>query len=71
MQCGRLWRMTASTPERWKAAPVELQRRDPVGVWFRSELEGGTAVVGTTSGEVIALPNVSRSRHRCQKRRSA
>lgn len=52
----RLLRVTASTPERWKTAPVELQSRDPLNVWFLSEQEGGAAVVGTTSGEVILLP---------------
>jgi hypothetical protein len=52
----RLLRVTASTPERWKTTPLELQGRDPLNVWFLSEQEGGAAVVGTTSGEVILLP---------------
>lgn len=49
----RLFRVTASTVERWKSSEVAVTGRDPLGVWF----SGAAVQLGTASGEVLALPS--------------
>ena len=49
----RLFRVTASTVERWKSSEVAVTGRDPLGVWF----SGDAVQLGTASGEVLALPS--------------
>ncbi|MFZ5438770.1 MAG: hypothetical protein ACOZQL_02115, partial [Myxococcota bacterium] len=49
----RLFRLTASTPERWRSSEVSFPRRDPLAVWF----SGDAALLGTVDGEVLALPS--------------
>ncbi|MDP1827404.1 MAG: hypothetical protein Q8L48_29310 [Archangium sp.] len=49
----RLFRVTASTVERWKSSEVAVSGRDPLGVWF----SGAAVQLGTASGEVLALPS--------------
>lgn len=48
----RLFRVTASTAERWRASEATPAGRDPLGVWF----SGPAALLGTAEGEVLALP---------------
>lgn len=48
----QLLQVTASTIERWRSSVVALEGLDPVNVWF----DGDAAVVGTTTGEVVLLP---------------
>jgi hypothetical protein len=49
----RLFRITASTIERWKSSEVPVTGRDPLGVWF----SGDALQLGTASGEVLSLPS--------------
>lgn len=49
----RLFRVTASTVERWKSSEVAVTGRDPLGVWF----SGAAVQLGTASGEVLSLPS--------------
>ncbi len=49
----RLFRLTASTADRWKAAELAVSGRDALTVFFSGDAEW----LGTASGEVLALPS--------------
>ncbi len=49
----RLFQLSSSTAERWRSTELPLTGRFPLGVWF----SGASAQVGTTTGEVLALPS--------------
>lgn len=49
----RLFKLSASTVERWKVTEVPVSGRDPLTVFFH----GSAPRLGTTTGEVLTLPS--------------